>query len=268
MTSKLLSSCLVIAALCWPIQATHGETVSLAGRWRFQLDRADIGVREHWFDHALAGSIRLPGSLPEQGVGDDISLKTKWMGDMQEPQRFANPIYAPYSKPGSFEFPFWLQPDKYYAGATWYQRDFEVPASWRSCGRRVILTLERPHSETRVWIDGKAIGSNNSLFTPHQYDLGTGLAAGRHQFTIRVDNRLIVDIGVNSHAITDHTQGNWNGIAGNIELALGAPVWVPTFQVFPNLKEGSLRVEGSVASNPKMSFFQGRLCRRAGRLYF
>ena len=79
----------------------------------------------------------------------------------------------------------------------------------------MVLTLERPHWETRVWLDQRAVGTNNSLSTPHEYDLGTGLTPGRHTLTIRVDNRILVDVGDWSHSVSDHTQGNWNGIVGN-----------------------------------------------------
>jgi hypothetical protein len=86
------------------------------------------------------------------------------------------------------------------------------------------------------------MGTNDSLSTPHAYDLGQ-LAPGRHTLTIRVDNRLIVNIGVNSHAITDHTQGNWNGIVGKIELQATPPVWLDDVQVYPQVKTRSARVK-------------------------
>jgi len=41
---------------------------------------------------------------------------------------------------------------------------------------------------------------------------------GKHTLTIRVDNRMVLDVGENSHSISDHTQGNWNGIVGEIRL--------------------------------------------------
>lgn len=249
---RFLSGCklLLTALLAWAgaLPATAGETAarSLAGQWRFELDRANVGLNEKWFEHALAHKVRLPGSLPAQGIGDDVSFDTKWMGDIQEPQWFTNPVYAPYTKPDNFKFPFWLQPEKYYAGAAWYQRDIEIPAGWQ--GRRVVLTLERPHWETRVWLDGQARGTNNSLFTPHEYDLGTQVAPGKHRLTIRVDNRLVVDVGVNSHGVTDHTQGNWNGIVGNISLRAAAPVWIEDLQAYPVVATGSVKVVGRIGN--------------------
>ncbi len=234
--------------------AAPADRIKLAGQWRFQLDRADVGVSEKWFEHALSRKINLPGSLPAQGVGDDISVETKWTGDIVDKSWFTAPAYAEYRRPGNVKVPFWLQPEKYYAGVAWYQRDVEVPADWQ--GRRVVLTLERPHWETRVWVDGRAVGSNNSLSTPHEYDLGTTLAPGRHQLTIRVDNSLVVDVGVNSHCISDHTQGNWNGIVGRIELRCEPPPWVVSdgrlrfddLQVFPSLARKSAKVRMHVVN--------------------
>ena len=60
------------------------------------------------------------------------------------------------------------------------------------------------------------------------------MSPGKHRLTIRVDNRLVVDVGINSHSVTDHTQGNWNGIVGRIELSATPPVWVEDVQVIPH----------------------------------
>jgi hypothetical protein len=55
--------------------AAAGPSISLAGQWRFQLDRADAGISEQWFDRALPDKIKLPGSLPAQGIGDNITAE-------------------------------------------------------------------------------------------------------------------------------------------------------------------------------------------------
>ena len=188
----------------------------------------------------------MPGSLPAQGVGDDISPNTPWMGDVKQSPWFTAPEYAKYRQLGNVKVPFWLQPDKYYSGVAWYQRDFKVPKSWS--GKRIVLSLERPHWETQVWLDGKMIGTNDSLSTPHEYDFGQ-IDPGKHTLTIRVDNRLVVNIGVNSHAITDHTQGNWNGIVGNIELRATPSVWLEDVQVYPNVEKKSAMVKIHVGND-------------------
>ena len=229
-----------------PASASQADRIPLTGTWRFQLDRSNEGIKEKWFERALPQKIKLPGSLPAQGIGDDISVETKWTGDIVDKSWFTAPEYAKYRQPGNIKVPFWLQPEKYYTGAAWYQRDIEIPADWK--GKRVLLTLERPHWETRVWVDGRAVGSNKSLSTPHEYDLGTNLPPGKHQLTIRVDNSLVVDVGVNSHCISDHTQGNWNGIVGNINLRATAPVWIEDLEVYPHFAAKSVTVKGKIGN--------------------
>jgi hypothetical protein len=241
----LLAGISFVASLALPALGASG-TASLAGQWRFDLDRSNVGIQEKWFEHPLARKIKLPGSLTAQGIGDDVSMQTKWTGDIVDKSWFTGGEYAKYREPGNIKVPFWLQPEKYYAGAAWYQRDLEIPSEWQ--GRRVVLRLERPHWETRVWLDGRDLGSNNSLSTPHEYVLGTGLQPGRHQLTIRVDNGLVVDVGVNSHCISDHTQGNWNGIVGEIGLIATAPVWLENLQVYPHLTAKTITVRGRVGN--------------------
>ena len=211
---------------------------SLAGTWRFQLDRSDLGIGERWFARDLPKRVQLPGSLPAQGIGDPVSVDTKWMGGIVDQSWFTAPEYAPYRQPGHVKIPFWLQPDTYYAGVAWYQREIEIPGEW--VNKRVVLTLERPHWATHVWLDERDLGACDSLSTSHEYELGTGLRLGRHRLTIRVENRLIVDIGINSHSISDHTQGNWNGIVGELSLKATPAVYLDDLQLYPGAKDGEV----------------------------
>ena len=198
----------------------------LSGVWQFAIDPKDAGLDQQWWRQGLPMQIRLPGSLQEQGYGEDPGLDTAWVGTIIDRSLFEDPRYAPYREPGSFKVPFWLQPEKYYAGPAWVQRTIHIPPEWQ--GRRLTLTLERPHWETAAWLDDLPLGRCDSLATAHVYDLGTQVAPGEHRLTIRIDNRMVVDVGPNAHSMSDHTQSNWNGIVGCIELAAASPVWLRT----------------------------------------
>jgi len=250
MTKTHLKHCisLIFAALLWaPLACRAAESGSLPldGQWRFELDRADAGLQEAWFARTLPNRIKLPGGLTEQGMGDPVTMKTSWIGGIVDKSWFTAAEYAAYREPGHVKVPFWLQPDLYYAGAAWFQRDITVAKEWT--GQRVVLHLERPHWETRVWVDGKVIGTHNALATPHEYDLGQ-LAPGQHTLTLRVDNRMVIDIGENSHSLSDHTQGNWNGVVGRIELRATPLVWIEEAQVYPNAARKSARVNVKVGN--------------------
>src|SRR5215203_1645387 len=97
--------------------------MDLSGTWAFELDPDDCGLSESWHARSLAQALQLPGSLESQGYGEDITVETEWTGSIFDRSWFTEPRYAPYRQPGNLKVPFWLQPEKHYQGAAWYQRD-------------------------------------------------------------------------------------------------------------------------------------------------
>jgi len=192
---------------------TVGYKIDLSGKWAFQIDSLDIGIKQKWYGSALTNKIMLPGSMTTNGLGNDITVNTPWTGSIEDSTWFRSPEYKQYRKPGNIKVPFWLQPTKYYKGAAWYQKKVTVPALWSK--KHIELYIERSHWETTVWVDDKQIGMQNSLSTAQVFDLSAELSPGSHQITIRVDNRVKdFNVGQNSHSISDHTQTNWNGMIG------------------------------------------------------
>ena len=226
------------------VQAAAAEAgdQDLAAIWRRAIDPDDRGEAACWFVRDLGDTLPLPGSLEAARIGNPVSPDTPWTGDVKDTRWAIAPEDAAYRVPGQVKIPFFLQPDSWYRGAAWYQREIEIPAAWR--GKRVALFLERPHWETRVWINERPCGRCDALHVPHQYEL-TGITPGRHRLTIRVDNRMIVEIGHNGHGVTDHTQGNWNGIAGRIELRASEPAWIEQVDLHPRFADRTLTVRGT-----------------------
>ncbi|MBA7621576.1 hypothetical protein ES703_28940 [subsurface metagenome] len=217
-----------------------GEVTSLAGQWLFRLDHKNTGEQEEWYNSKLTDRIKLPGSTIENGYGDDISVDTKWTGGIVDRSWFTDGKYEKYRQPGSVKIPFWLTPLKHYVGPAWYQKLVDIPANWS--GKRIVLLLERCHWETKVWVDGVPAGVRDSLCVPHLYDLSNLMTPGKHLLTIRVDNSVKYDVGTNAHSISDHTQTNWNGIIGRIELQAADQVWVSDVQVYPDVENKSARL--------------------------
>jgi beta-galactosidase len=235
-----------------PIPATGGA-LSLAGDWRFRLDRDDAGQHREWHHKTLAGDdkIQLPGILQTQGFGDEITAETAFVAALPRDMAwYKRPEYARYTKPGQVKVPYLSQPVRHYLGVAWYEREIEIPANWS--GQRVELFLERTRWETTVYLDGRKIGSCHSLVTPHAYDLGI-VPAGRHRLSIRIDNRMIFPYRPDGHSVSDAEGGTWNGIVGRIELRPTPPVWLDDVQVFPDLKAQSAEVRvriGNIGGRP------------------
>lgn len=231
----------------------QNHSVCLSGKWAFQIDREDKGVREEWFNKTLSDRINLPGSMPEKLKGDDVTVRTKWTGSLYDSSYYFNPYMEKYRIDGQVKLPFFLTPDKHYVGVAWYQKKVTVPDSWK--GERIVLFLERPHIETTVWINHREVGMRNSLCVPHVYDLTSYVTPGKSCLvTIRVDNRIKeINVGPDSHSITDQTQGNWNGIVGKIELQSTPEVFFEDIQVYPDLagKKALVRMNVRASSSAK-----------------
>lgn len=193
---------LIVLVLATP--AAQSQVLDLGGQWQFRLDSANKGLSERWFDTQLPDSIMLPGSCEQRGFGIANTEK--------DPHRLTRAIR--------------------YEGKIWYQRRIVVPAKWK--GKRTELYLERCHWVSMVWIDGLPLGTRNSLSAPHVYETPV-LSTGEHIITICIDNTYgALPIGTWGFAITDDTQGNWNGIIGRLELRASDPVWIREVQVFNN----------------------------------
>ena len=241
---RLLLTVGVLAAVC---ACSAPDSLPLGGSWRFAIDREDAGEALQWFASRLEGdSVTLPGSMLTNGKGDPVTLDTKWTAGIWDSVYYKAPLYAPYRQPDNIKVPFFLQPETYYAGPAWYQREVSIPAAW--AGKTIEMFFERAHWECKVWVDGQYAGMQNALSAPDVFDLSAFLTPGRHTLTLRVDNRIRdIDPGDSAHSISDHTQGNWNGVAGAMELRARESVHLERVRIFPDLDAGTLRVSADVA---------------------
>ncbi len=238
---------MLLAGLLLLVQSGVAESsrINLAGTWRFALDPANAGTMEQWAKRTLPEKIVLPGILQAQGYGDEISTNTPWVLSLYDRSWFLRADYLAYTETGKLKVPFLCQPPRHYLCAAWYQREIEVPGDWKD--RRVVLTLERPHWETTVWVDDQKMGSCNSLVAPHIYDLGT-LTPGHHRLSIRVDNDMLMAYRPDAHSVSDSLAGSWNGIVGQIELTATSQVWIEDAQVFPNIEKKSALIKVQIGN--------------------
>lgn len=233
----------------------QAQMIPLSGHWIFKMDSLNEGIRSGWFSGKLqsAESVYLPGSLLENHKGIPVSKNTNWTASLYDSSWYFDPRIAPYRQPGHIKLPFFLTPDFTYVGPAWYQRSFQIshPSSLNE------LYLERPHGEVRVWIDGVYMGSQYGLSSPMIFTLPV-LKTGIHLLTIRCDNRLgEINVGRDSHSVTDQTQGNWNGLVGRLEIRQHADACLSAIRIYPDLVHKSARVEIFITSSKGL--FDGKI---------
>lgn len=252
MKKQFLVSILLVLASTLTV-AGQNRSLDLSGKWNFQIDRQDMGVKEQWFRKSLDDSINLPGSMPEKLKGDNVTARTQWTGSLYDSSYYFNPYMEKYRIEGQVKLPFFLTPDKHFVGVAWYQKKVTIPSDWK--GERIVLFLERPHIETTVWVNAKEIGMQNSLCVPHVYDLTAAASPGKScLITIRIDNRIKdINVGPDSHSITDQTQGNWNGIVGRMELQATPKIHFDDIQIYPDLagQKATVRIKLQSPSSAK-----------------
>ncbi len=230
-----------MAIVSMSFACVQAQPIDLSGVWSFELDPNDVGIRGQWFNRQLNESINLPGSLQEQGYGEKPSAKTQWTTRIGK-QLLDDPRFTEYIQSEGFKCPFWLTPERHYVGPAWYQRQINIPQDWAD--KRIVLFLERPHWQTTVWVNEQQAGVRETLGSAHEYDLTDICKPGRqHKLTIRVDNSMVVPVGMDAHSISDQTQSNWNGIAGRIELYTTPRVWFKDVQIFPDIENKQIKVE-------------------------
>jgi hypothetical protein len=201
----------------------QGERVlDLSGEWSFYRDDEGRGLGERWYLNTLPAGlgsrmIHLPGTTDEAQAGH------------------ANPEAPSLSG---------LYRKNVYIGPAWYQREIDIPASWR--GKSLTLFLERVHWTTHAWIDGKSLGTQESLISPHTYELGIDLTPGKHLLTLCVDNTLLYDLGRFVSVYFEGTQTNWNGVVGKLEIVARNAVQVTGVKVFPDIDRKLATIEANV----------------------
>ena len=202
------------------------KRIDLSGKWMFTLDRQHT-VQP---DDKLTETVELPGTT-------DTNMK----GDLVNKYDETTHLTRRYS----------------YRGRAWYQHEIEIPADWK--GMPVYLFLERT-KPSEVYVDGKLMGSSNDISTPQVFNLSSALTAGSHKLSIMVDNGSGVpeQLYASSHAYTEDTQTNWNGIIGEIYLTTSQPKALPaTKHIHPNFKDFHIKGQHFYANGHKI-FLRGK----------
>ena len=186
MKKSILIACLGLVSL-----GLQAQSISLAGEWNVELGKSGSAFAKN--KRASQGEVKrtiLPGTIDTNHLG--FAPK-----DTMETTHLTR-LYA-------------------YKGAARYSRTINIPKDWKKKPVELFLERTRP---TWVYVDGELVDSCNFISTPQRYLLPKKVKPGKHLLEIVVDNGRGVPDQVygSSHAYTEDTQTNWNGIIGEIRL--------------------------------------------------
>jgi len=241
----------IVTGLC--CAALHGnaqQQISLAGNWEVKLDPQHAGLQQKWYTQKFEGSIKLPGTLDDAGMGKKTTLTA---------DKLSREVVLELTRKHS------------YIGPAWYSKEVQIPASWKD--KDISLFLGRVIWNTQVWVDGRAAGSAESLSVPQRFNLGALLTPGKHLIVMRIDNTKQYDISYRdfAHAYTDGTQIIWNGVIGKIGLIAHNKVKINNIETYPDVKNSSVTLSAffqNDLNNPVHKIFRVRIFEKNKKLVY
>jgi hypothetical protein len=216
----------LLLAIILPVLSYAQKNLSLAGEWEVAFDADDAGSHRQ-VSRSFSYKVHLPGTTDQQGLGDSLAIT---------PSLTRESLYQ-------------LARRHKFIGTAWYRRSITIPQDWQ--GKQIELMLERVLWQSRVFVDGKEVdGQEESLTTPHRYDLTALMGPGSHTILVRIDNKKQYDISYQNlaHAYTDGTQTIWNGAIGKLSLTAYDPVSIRHISTDPDQASRSVRVSMEICN--------------------
>ncbi len=128
-----------------------------------------------------------------------------------------------------------------YNGIAWFRKVVHIGKSKYYNDRSITLEMWRTRVST-VWVNGIRIGSQDSLCTPHRYELPEASygAAEDLEIIIAVDNSCYPTKG--GHMTSPDTQTNWNGILGHFRLNFHMRDHIRHIKAIPDTQKREVRL--------------------------
>jgi beta-glucuronidase len=188
------------------------EHVTLNGKWNYIIDPLENG----YYDYRLQ---------PFKENGFFENKKATKPSDLVEYDFDRSPVM---SIPGD-----WNMQDKQlfvYEGTVWFKHDFLYT---KKPGTRDVLYFGAVNYDTKVYVNGKLVGSHIGGYTPFNFDVTDVVVDGKNFVVVKVDNKRAKD----NVPTVNMDWWNYGGITRDVLLARLPETYVEDY--FIQLKKGS-----------------------------
>lgn len=201
--------------ICSSLQLTGRNTIDLSGKWNYILPDIPDSISSKV---KTSGMLTLPGTLDTNNIGIPVAASTE-----------TNNLSRRYT----------------YTGPAVLSRQIHIPDE--AAGKSIFLNLERSRPAS-VKVDGIDQGFRTSLSASQIFDLSSALTPGDHTIEITVDNGAAIpyEVRTGSHACTDATQTNWNGIIGDISLVITDPIHISSLKIASDIAQKAFVIDGEI----------------------
>ncbi len=187
---------------------------TLNGAWQFAFDDGDAGLKENW----QSGETSLP---------DSITVPFAYQ--------------APLSGIGTNDIHHVI----------WYKRMFDVPEEMN--GKRIILHFNAVDYETRVWLNGREIGSHTGGHVPFSFDITGNAKPEGNVLVVRVFDSEDRGQPRGKQYWMKEPAGVWytrtSGIWQPVWLEAVGDTYIRDFRITPKIDAHAIDVEVDVDGN-------------------
>jgi len=188
--------------------------MNLNGKWSFAYDDSNRGLQERWYVHAA----------------------------------FDQTITVPYA----YQSRLSGIAETDFHDVVWYERDFEIPASW--AGRQVMIHFGAVDYYAQVWVNGVFVCQHQGGHVPFHADITHALQPGANRVTVRVED-ITTDLEQprgkqywereSASIFYTRTTGIWQ----TVWLEPVHPTHIASFRMLPDIDQAQLTIHCRLASD-------------------
>ena len=134
-----------------------------------------------------------------------------------------------------------------FEGYALYERTVEIQPREPDC--EVFLILERTRT-SRIWIDGEFAGTDNSLCTPHVFDITRFFTGKPMRISVMIDNVSCPVPG--GHMTSQDTETNWLGITGGVYIELRRSLRFENIKIYSDVAAENVTVSGDIVGGDEI----------------
>lgn len=150
----------------------------MGGPWLFRLDPTEVGLKQHFEDQTSTAG------------WSGVTVPNAWNATDESLESFQGSV-------------------------GWYRKDFKLPDADKALSW--VVRLESVNYRSRVWLNGRPIGSNRGAYLPYEVRLPAGALnrSGTNRLVVRVENhRFAYDFPPAGLSIAGAPTGGWWNYGG------------------------------------------------------
>jgi hypothetical protein len=142
---------------------------------------------------------------------------------------------------------------RFYQGGAWYQRSFEIPASWQAS--TIVLHFGAVDYWAEVWVNGSAVGAHEGGYLPFECDITGAVRVGaENSVVVKVTDPDESGRFPTPFSEISHGKQSWygplSGIWQSVSVEARPAVHIASLRATPDARSGRVEVDLALSAAP------------------